>query len=126
MLPPQAPEQLAFTGGIVSRQAKQRRVLFFVHKNSLSKMKTAGRCSAVHGSTPKQNVRYVQQPSWLQSALQHNVHSVHLLKCKTISESSRKSKGKVSGGEQNTHYFAKANSHQDGGCGRRVRDKDSG
>ena len=42
-------------------------------------MKTAGRSAAVRGSYTKQNVRYMQQPSWLQSAPPYNVHSVHLL-----------------------------------------------
>ena len=53
-------------------------------KTFLPKMKTAGRSAAVRGSSTKQNVRYMQQPSWLQSAPPYNVHSVHLLIVQSI------------------------------------------
>ena len=72
------------------------------------------------GTVIRLNVRYMQQPSWLQSAPPHNVHSVHLLfekKCHDfrIDESSRLFHDDGSEDEQNTYYFAKADSHQEGG-----------
>ena len=77
-------------------------------------MKTAGRSAAVRGSSTKQNVRYMQQPSWLQSASPYNVHSVHLLKEKVKNPFWEPVKAPaifttdVSEGEQNTHYFVNA------------------